>query len=140
MAPAYLSLVWDPAVVNEILTEISKITPLNHDDLLRLESANFQYGYEQYADRHAKMQRQKDLVAAKEALLDAVEKVEQCEKATEKNVTDRMERKRLAEDALDKQLEVLEGLRKRLKRDSIKVEEDKDEDEGESQELGTMTL
>lgn len=146
VAPAFFDENRNDKATNAIFTEITKMAkavPSNHDpDTLRLSINALSRGWEQYKERTDEIQRQKDLVETKQALRDAIRRIEEYEKVLEKDAVDKTDKKRMAEEELVDQLGFVNHMRKRFKQDEVKGEnEDGDiEDQTDSQELGTITL
>ena len=112
------------------------------EDFIEVNEFGLDEGLERYREAVADFEHKKTLAFVKTSLQEVLKKIENCEVAIDDGASDKMQRKRLAEEAIERHRAMWDGLSRRLKRgpgtggeDDLEVEHRE-----ESQELGTITL
>ncbi|OAP59871.1 hypothetical protein AYL99_04873 [Fonsecaea erecta] len=133
-----------PLVLFDLTNEISKVRPLEPGECIVLTPVTLAEGFREFQERVRDATNKKTLASVKDALKETIKKVEQCEgevvAARDTVGIAGRKRKRRAMDAVDEQMEVVVGLRKRLKTNPLEAEDDVSDTENgaESQESGTL--
>ena len=129
----------DTNVMSQIANAIYSKDPIYKEISINLNWFSLDLGVRRYRERLADIRNQQILASVKASLEEVLERVEGCENAIKHGTSDKPDRKRYAEEAIDEHLIYMSRLSKRLKTDLVKGEGgNADAEHGESQELGTI--
>ncbi len=138
LGAAYFEASPNAEVIAQIMSDIYTAPRKAKEKPITVNGFLLEDGQEHYNEAVEDFLNKETLAAVKECLQRLLDRVEDAELGIEAGAVDKNDRKRVAEDAIERHVSMLKGLSKRLK--TVKDEDSgRQADDGEeSQELGTI--